>query len=67
MANAFIDQNHKPSLIAVSSVDEITPVLLHVHPITHKLLTSVGKTPVALYANSQGKILIQTTQYGTSI
>lgn len=45
MANAKHDQNRVPTLIAVSSVDGITPVQIYGDPTTHRLLvdlTGVG-------------------------
>ncbi len=41
MANAVLDQNRKPSLIAVSSVDGVTPVILYADPTTHRLLVDL--------------------------
>lgn len=38
MANAKLDDNSRPSLIAVSSADGTTPVRLYADPITHRLL-----------------------------
>lgn len=40
MANAKHDQNHIPTLIAVSSADNVTPTTLYADPTTHRLLTS---------------------------
>jgi len=38
MAEAKRDQNHVPTLLAVSSVDGLTPVTLYADPTTHRLL-----------------------------
>lgn len=38
MANAKRDENSVPTLIAVSSVDGVTPVLVYANPTTHRLL-----------------------------
>ena len=40
MAEAKRDQNYVTSLIAVSNVDGITPVVLWADPVTHRLLVS---------------------------
>lgn len=39
MSNAQHDENHVPTLIAVSSADGLTPTLLYADPVTHRLLT----------------------------
>lgn len=39
MAQAARDQNFVPTLLAVSSVDGVTPVVVYANPITHRLLT----------------------------
>lgn len=45
MANTFHDGNHVPVLIATSSSDGVSPVLLWADPVTHRLLvTSAGGT-----------------------
>lgn len=40
MDNASRDQNFVPTLIAVSNVDGVTPVVVYADPVTHRLLTS---------------------------
>ena len=40
MADAKRDENHVPTLIAVSNADEVTPVVLWADPTTHRLLVS---------------------------
>ncbi len=58
MANAQIDQNSRPALTAVSSVDKITIVPLYADPITHRLLVSstlVGYTVATLPTGVIGK------------
>lgn len=42
MANAKRDENFVPTLIAVSSVDGVTPVDLWADPVTHRLLVSLA-------------------------
>jgi len=44
MENAERDQNRVTTLIAVSSVDGVTPVKLYADPITHRLLVDVTGT-----------------------
>lgn len=48
MSNAKLDQNHHPSLTAVSTVDGETPIRLEADPLTGALLTqgSAGGTLV---------------------
>lgn len=41
MADAKIDQNRIPTLLGVSNVDGITPVVLWADPITHRLLVDL--------------------------
>src|SRR5262245_25908565 len=38
MADAKRDQNSVPTLLAVSSVDGVTPVVVYANPTTHRLL-----------------------------
>lgn len=40
MAQASRDQNFVPTLLAVSNVDNVTPVTLYADPVTHRLLVS---------------------------
>lgn len=47
MADAILDANHFPTLLAVSNVDGVTPVVLWADPTTHRLLTSAA-TPTAI-------------------
>ncbi len=42
MAQASRDQNSVPTLLAVSSVDGVTPVLVYADPVTHRLLTDTA-------------------------
>lgn len=42
MANAKRDENSVPTLIAVSSADGTTPVLVYANPTTHRLLTTAA-------------------------
>jgi len=35
---AYRDENQRPVLMGVSSVDNITPIMAHVDPVTYKLL-----------------------------
>ena len=39
MANAGLDDNRNPTIIAVSNVDNSTPVRLQANPSTHALIT----------------------------
>lgn len=41
MADAQLDANSRPSLIAVSNVDGTTPIRLYADPITHRLLVDL--------------------------
>lgn len=58
MADAKRDNNQVPTLIAVSSADGITPVVLWADPITHRLLTSatggVGTVTSVAVVTAQG-------------
>lgn len=42
MSEAYRDENHVPTLLGVSSVDGITPVVLWADPTTHRLLTDAA-------------------------
>ena len=42
MAQASRDQNFVTTLLAVSSVDGVTPVTLYADPVTHRLLTDIS-------------------------
>lgn len=42
MAEAQRDQNHVPTLLAVSNVDGVTPVVLWADPVTHRLLVNLA-------------------------
>lgn len=44
MANAAIDANNVPTLIAASNADGSTPVRIKVDPTTHGVLVSDGST-----------------------
>ncbi len=63
MAEAKRDGNHEPTLLAVSSVDGSTPVVLYADPTTHRLLTSAvagtldDLTDVVITAGAQGDVL----------
>lgn len=46
MANSYHDNNHIPVLMAVSSSDGKTPVLVWADPTTHRLLITSGTTTV---------------------
>lgn len=60
MANAKRDDNQITTLIAVSNVDGITPVVLYADPTTHRLLVSavpaggLSGTKVYYVADSSG-------------
>lgn len=41
MANAVLDQNSRPTLIAVSSLDSSTIIDLYADPVTHRLLVDI--------------------------
>ena len=49
MANAKRDQNHVPTLIGVSNVDGVTPVLIYVDPVTHRVLVDSASATVTIY------------------
>lgn len=53
MANAKRDQNNVPTLIAVSSADGVTPVLVYANPTTHRLLTEPAAGVPAVYVDSR--------------
>ena len=60
MENAERDQNRVTTLIAVSSVDGVTPVKLYADPVTHRLLvdvTGTGASPLT----TKGDIYTFTT------
>lgn len=90
MANAYIDDNGVPTLIAALNTDGRTIVRVLADPSTHRLQTSDGTsgtdkgpvndlrdqngkvavmavssvdgfTPVVVYANSSGQLLVQST------
>jgi len=42
MTEASRDQNHIPTLLGVSSVDQTTPVPVYADPTTHRLLVDLG-------------------------
>lgn len=44
MANAFLDENSRQTLTAVSNVDQETIVNVYADPVTHRLLVDVGGT-----------------------
>jgi len=58
------DQNHVPSLMAVSSVDGASTVLLHADPVTHRLLTQTdalsGAVAPASTPTAVGQMYIDT-------
>lgn len=53
MAQAPRDQNFVPTLLAVSNVDGITPVVVYADPITHRLLTDTGGSSSTNYADNE--------------
>lgn len=63
MGNAKRDENYVPTLLAVSNVDGVTPVVLYADPTTHRLLVSAaagalsGLTDVTITSAAQGDIL----------
>lgn len=64
MADAKRDENRVTTLIAVSYVDGVTPVLLYADPTTHRLLTQTAVTTGAVAPSSTpsfiGQIYIDT-------
>lgn len=57
--NASRDQNRIPSLLGVSSVDGVTPVLIYADPITHRLYVNStggggGLTPIVITGTVNG-------------
>lgn len=46
MANSYHDNNHVAVLMATSSSDGKTPVLVWADPTTHRLLTTAGTTTI---------------------
>ncbi len=71
MANAAIDQNHKPSLIAVSNMDGVTPVVIYADPVTHRLLVDAsggaGVTSVATDNTLTGGPITSTGTLGLNL
>lgn len=67
MAQASIDQNAKPTLIGVSSVDGVTPMRCRVDAITGYLLADV--TPIADFVttNPESKIDGNAKRVGCAI
>lgn len=78
MTQARRDDNQVTTLLAVSNVDGITPVLLYADPVTHRLLVqnnvqsgsgAPGSTPSAvgqLFVDTTGKKLYVATGTSTS-
>jgi len=54
MATGFHDNNHTPTLMAVSSADGKTPVSVYADPTTHRVLTTT-------FATTNGSATAQTT------
>jgi len=52
MSNANRDDNQVTTLIATSSTDGVTPVLVYADPTTHRLLANITTNTKALSANS---------------
>ena len=48
MAQAARDENNVTTLLAVSSVDGVTPVTLYADPVTHRLLVSVSASNLSI-------------------
>jgi hypothetical protein len=58
MANARRDENSIPTLLGVSSVDGVTPIVVYVDPVTHRVLTdAVTSSPLT----TKGDIFTFTT------
>jgi len=54
---AHFDNNHVPSLMAVSNADGISPVILYADPVTHRLLTDdTGGGGTGTWYNVSGTI-----------
>lgn len=56
MAEAKRDQNFVTSLLAVSNVDGITPVVVYADPVTHRLLVDLGGSSGVNYETPVGAI-----------
>jgi hypothetical protein len=54
MANAKHDENHVPSLIGVSSTDQVTPITIWADPTTHRLLVDGAGTTGPTGAGATG-------------
>lgn len=61
------DQNHVPTIMGVSSVDGITPVLIYVDPTTHRVLVDMSgiedhfQTDIFTSTNNQTTFTASTT------
>jgi hypothetical protein len=52
--NAKRDQNHTPTLIGVSSSDGVSPTLVYVDPVTHRLYVDlVGGGGSSIFVNNE--------------
>jgi hypothetical protein len=59
MAEAKRDENHVPTLLAVSSVDGVTPVVLYADPLTHRLYVDAAASTSPL--TTKGDLYTFTT------
>lgn len=62
MSNAYHDNNHVPVLLATSSADGKTPVLVWADPTTHRLLTT-SAAPTTYTETPSGLINGSNTTY----
>lgn len=67
MASGRHDDNHTPVLIATSSVDGITPVVVWADPTTHRVLTTSSSTTGTLYTETPGGVIDGSNKSYTTV
>ncbi len=65
--NAHFDENHVPTLLAVSSVDGVTPVTVYADPSTHRLLVDSTSGVVGPVSSTDGAIALWDGTTGQTI
>lgn len=54
MSNAKRDQNNVPTLLGVSNVDGVTPVVIYADPVTHRLLVDNASAGSNIISSGSG-------------
>lgn len=67
MAHSYHDENHIPTLLAVSSSDGQTPVVVWADPTTHRLLVSSTGGTVSVYTETPSGDIDGTNKVFTTV